>query len=108
MVSLSHFVWPGMTSPQYPRFVRAHVFVSGDVQGVFFRYETRERARELGLAGWVRNLPDGRVEAVFEGPQEAVDQMVAWCRQGPEQADVREVDVRDEDPEGLDTFEVRG
>jgi acylphosphatase len=88
--------------------VRAHVFVSGDVQGVFFRYETRERARELDLAGWVRNLPDGRVEAVFEGPQDAVDQMVAWCRQGPEQADVRDVDVRDEDPEGLQTFEVRG
>jgi acylphosphatase len=87
---------------------RAHVFVSGEVQGVFFRYETRERARELGLAGWVRNLPDSRVEAVFEGPQNKVDQMVAWCRQGPEQADVREVDVRDEDPEGLDTFEVRG
>jgi acylphosphatase len=87
---------------------RVHVTVSGEVQGVFFRYETRQRARELGVAGWVRNVPDGRVQAVFEGPEDAVDQMLAWCRQGPEQADVREVDVSDEDPEGLDTFEVRG
>jgi len=87
---------------------RVHVFVSGDVQGVFFRYETRKRARGLGLAGWVRNNPDGRVEAVFEGPDEAVDQMVAWCRRGPEHADVRDVEVRDEGPEGLDSFDVRG
>jgi acylphosphatase len=87
---------------------RVHVTVSGEVQGVFFRYETRRRARELGIAGWVRNVPDGRVEAVFEGPDEAVDEMVGWSRQGPDQADVREVDVSDEDPEGLDTFEVRG
>jgi acylphosphatase len=87
---------------------RVHVSISGEVQGVFFRYETRQRARELGIAGWVRNVPDGRVEAMFEGPDEAVDEMVAWCRQGPDQADVREVDVRDEDPQGLDSFEVRG
>jgi acylphosphatase len=87
---------------------RVHVSISGEVQGVFFRYETRQRARELGIAGWVRNVPDGRVEAVFEGPDDAVDEMLAWCRQGPDQADVREVDVRDEDPEGLDSFEVRG
>jgi acylphosphatase len=87
---------------------RVHVSISGEVQGVFFRYETRQRARELGIAGWVRNTADGRVEAVFEGSDDAVDQMVAWCRQGPDQADVREVDVRDEDPEGIDTFEVLG
>jgi acylphosphatase len=87
--------------------VRAHVFVSGEVQGVFFRQETRRRADALGLAGWVRNLPDGRVEAVFEGPQEAVDEILGWCGQGPEWADVREVDVQHEDPEGLDAFEVR-
>jgi acylphosphatase len=87
---------------------RVHAFVSGEVQGVFFRYETRQRARRLGVAGWVRNNPDGRVEAVFEGPDDAVDELVAWCRQGPEKADVREVEVRDEDPEGLDNFEVRG
>jgi acylphosphatase len=86
---------------------RAHVFVSGDVQGVFFRYETRERAREGGLAGWVRNLPDGRVEAVFEGSGQAVQAMVDWCRQGPGGARVTEVEVTDEDPEGLERFEVR-
>lgn len=86
---------------------RAHVFVSGDVQGVFFRYETRERARARGLAGWVRNLPDGRVEAVFEGARHAVEAMVAWCREGPRGARVTEIEVADEQPEGLGSFEVR-
>jgi acylphosphatase len=83
------------------------VFVAGDVQGVFFRYEARERARARGLAGWVRNLPDGRVEAVFEGPRDVVDAMVDWCRQGPRGAQVTEVEVISEEPEGLETFEVR-
>lgn len=77
------------------------------VQGVFFRYETRERARERGLAGWVRNRPDGRVEAVFEGPAEAVEKMVAWCHEGPPLARVDEVEVRRGDPEGLKGFDVR-
>lgn len=77
------------------------------VQGVFFRYETRERAHSRGLAGWVRNLPDGRVEAVFEGPEEAVEAMVRWCRQGPRHAEVREIDVAIETPEGLEGFDVR-
>jgi acylphosphatase len=86
---------------------RVHVFVSGDVQGVFFRAETRRQARQLGLAGWVRNIPDGRVEAVFEGPEEAVERMVAWCRQGPPHAEVREVEVRRENAEGLTDFDVR-
>ena len=57
---------------------RAHVYVSGDVQGVFFRDSASQRAGELGLAGWVRNLPDGRVEAVFEGTREKVREMVRW------------------------------
>ena len=86
---------------------RAHVVVSGRVQGVFFRYETRRRAEEAQVAGWVRNLPDGRVEAVFEGPDEAVERMVRWCREGPGGADVDDVEVTLEDPEGLDRFEVR-
>jgi acylphosphatase len=86
---------------------RAHVFVSGDVQGVFFRYETRERARSQGVAGWVRNLPDGRVESVFEGSGPAVQAMVDWCREGPRGARVTEVEVTAEEPEGLDSFEVR-
>jgi acylphosphatase len=83
------------------------VFVSGDVQGVFFRAETRDRARRAGVAGWARNLPDGRFETVFEGPQDAVDALVEWCRRGPRGADVQEVEVSEEDPEGLDAFEVR-
>jgi acylphosphatase len=86
--------------------VREHVWVSGLVQGVFFRYEARERARTRGLAGWVRNLPDGRVEAVFEGPPDAVEAMVEWCRTGPRGAEVTEVEVTPEEPENLDGFEV--
>jgi acylphosphatase len=86
---------------------RAHVWVAGEVQGVFFRYETRERARNDGLAGWVRNLPDGRVEAVFEGPDEAVDRLVRWCHRGPDGARVSGVEVRHEEPEDLDGFDVR-
>lgn len=72
---------------------RAHVWVSGRVQGVCFRAYTREEARRLGLAGWVRNLPDGRVEAVFEGEKEKVERAVAWCRLGPPSADVSGVEV---------------
>ena len=87
--------------------IRRHVFVSGNVQGVFFRYEARERARGRGLAGWVRNLPDGRVEAVFEGPQEAVEELVEWCRRGPRGAEVTEIEVDTEEPEGLEGFDVR-
>jgi len=87
--------------------VRRHVFVSGMVQGVFFRYEARERARTRGLAGWVRNLPDGRVETVLEGPDEAVESMVDWCRRGPRGAEVTDVEVIAEEPEGLEGFEVR-
>jgi acylphosphatase len=87
--------------------VRAHVFVSGNVQGVFFRQETRDRARSRGLAGWVKNLPDGRVEAVFEGPDDTVEQMVEWCRHGPTWAQVEEVDITRGEPEGLNSFEVR-
>ena len=62
--------------------VRAHVIISGKVQGVFFRAETRRTAVQLGLHGWVRNMADGNVEAVFEGPQRAVDRAVEWCRRG--------------------------
>jgi acylphosphatase len=86
--------------------VRAHVWISGQVQGVFFRYETRERARSRGLAGWVRNVPDGRVEAVFEGPEATVEEMVRWCHQGPRGAVVERVDMKREDAEGLVGFDV--
>jgi acylphosphatase len=87
---------------------RARVRVSGKVQGVFFRDSTREKASSLNLDGWVRNLPDGRVEAVFEGPSEKVREMVEWCRSGPPQADVEEVEADYEPPEDdLSGFEVR-
>lgn len=86
---------------------RARVLVSGRVQGVFFRQRTIRLARSAGCAGWVRNLDDGRLEAVFEGPEDAVERMVAWCRQGPERAVVEAVEVLEEDPEGLEGFEVR-
>jgi acylphosphatase len=86
---------------------RAHVRVSGQVQGVFFRDSTRQKAEELGLAGWVKNLPDGRVEAVFEGPSESVREMVRWCEEGPQQASVETVDTDFEGPgEDLRGFEV--
>jgi acylphosphatase len=87
--------------------VRAHVHVSGRVQGVYYRATTRDRAREEGVDGWVRNLDDGRVEAVFEGPPTAVESMVEWCEEGSPAASVADVDARHEDPEGLDGFEIR-
>ncbi len=86
---------------------RAHVVVSGMVQGVFFRAETRDRARSLGVDGWVRNTPDGEVEAVFEGDDERVDSMVEWCRRGPSGARVEEVDTSWAAPEGETGFSIR-
>ena len=87
---------------------RAHVYVSGQVQGVFFRDSTRERAEQLGLTGWVMNLPDGRVEALFEGPSERVREMIRWCELGPSHAEVESVDTDFEAPEeDLTGFEVR-
>jgi acylphosphatase len=86
---------------------RVRVIVSGRVQGVFFRQRTIRLARAEGCSGWVRNLDDGRLEAVFEGPLEAVERMVAWCREGPEHAVVENVEVVEEEPEGLEGFEVR-
>ncbi|HET7270417.1 MAG TPA: acylphosphatase [Rubrobacter sp.] len=87
---------------------RAHVRVSGQVQGVFFRDSTRQKAGELGLAGWVKNLPDGQVEAVFEGPSESVREMVRWCEEGPRHAWVENVDADFESAGGdLQGFEVR-
>jgi acylphosphatase len=75
---------------------RTHVFVSGRVQGVFFRAHTRKAALGFQVQGWVRNLPDGRVEAVFEGKRHDVAAMINWCRQGPSHAVVEQLTVRDE------------
>jgi len=80
--------------------VRAHVLISGRVQGVFFRYETKRLAVRLGVEGWVRNLPDGRVEAVFEGEKEDVERMIEFCHRGPPGAIVRKVEVSWEEPTG--------
>jgi acylphosphatase len=87
--------------------VRRGVSVAGRVQGVWFRESCRDRALAAGVAGWVRNLDDGRVEVVLEGPPAAVDEVVAWCRQGPPRARVDRVDVVDEEPVGERGFRVR-
>lgn len=86
---------------------RAHVFVSGNVQGVFYRANTREQAKERGVDGWVKNLADGRVEAVFEGAESAVEPMVDWCHEGSPAANVTNVEVSYQEPEGLSGFEIR-
>jgi acylphosphatase len=86
---------------------RARVVVRGRVQGVFFRVETRDRARSLGLSGWVRNAPDGSVEAVFEGDRERIESMLAWCRRGPSHARVDDVQAEWEEPAGEEGFTTR-
>jgi len=75
------------------RYVRAHVFISGRVQGVFFRANARREALRLGVKGWVRNLRDGRVEAVIEGEEDKVKMMVEWCKRGPPGAIVSKVEI---------------
>lgn len=78
----------------------------GRVQGVFFRDTTSRRAEAAGVSGWVRNTPEGEVEAVFEGEPAAVDSMVDFCRRGPSRAEVTDVEVFEEEPEGLTGFRV--
>ncbi len=86
---------------------RAHAFISGRVQGVFFRAGTRDEARRLGVKGWVRNLSDGRVEAVFEGQKEAVGKMLQWVARGPPGAEVDDVEAEWGDPTGeFDSFNI--
>jgi acylphosphatase len=87
--------------------IRRRVVLHGWVQGVFFRDSTRQRARQHGVAGWVRNNRDGTVEAVFEGEADAVERLVSFCREGPRGAQVERVEVADEVPEGLAGFDVR-
>jgi len=80
--------------------------VRGFVQGVGFRYALADRARSRGVAGWVRNRSDGSVEAVFEGPRDAVESLVRWCRDGPRGSRVEDVETHDEQPEGADRFRI--
>jgi len=88
--------------------VRAHVFVSGRVQGVFFRSEAEDEARRRTVAGWVRNTSDGRVEAIFEGGKEDVEKVIDFCRRGPPGARVTKVDVQWEDYTGeFRDFKIR-
>ena len=87
--------------------VAKRVVVHGSVQGVFFRDTTRRKAQERGVTGWVRNCPDGTVEALFEGEREAVEALVAFARQGPRGASVERVDVSDAPPEGGGGFAIR-
>ena len=87
--------------------IRRRVVVHGHVQGVFFRDSARRLAERHELAGFVRNAPDGTVEAVFEGESEAVERLVAFCHEGPRGAEVERVDVADEEREGLQGFAVR-
>lgn len=80
--------------------------ISGRVQGVYYRASCRAEAERLGLNGWVRNTRDGRVEALAEGPREAVDRLIDWCRQGPALAFVTGVEVSPEEPQGRRGFDV--
>jgi acylphosphatase len=87
--------------------IRRRAIVHGRVQGVFFRDTTRRQAAARSVAGWVRNCLDGTVDAVFEGDPEAVEALLTFCREGPRGAVVERVEVFDEEPEGLTSFEIR-
>lgn len=88
--------------------VRAHIFISGSVQGVFFRSNTQSKAKSLEITGWVKNLPDGRVEAVFEGEKEKVQDLIEWAKRGPSFARVNDVDVEWQEYKGeFEDFEIR-
>lgn len=95
---------PNPSSPQPT--IRAHVFITGRVQGVGYRYSTMDEATRLGVKGWVRNVPNGCVEAVFEGTRNTVESMIRWCHTGPMAARVQDVAVEYEEPEGLLGFKI--
>lgn len=102
LAGLRHELGPGSVAV-----IRRRLIVHGHVQGVFFRDTTCRRAAARGIAGWVRNRPEGTVEAVFEGDPEAVEAMVAFCHEGPRGAQVERVELHAEQPAGLSSFEVR-
>ena len=85
-----------------------HVLISGRVQGVFFRANTKQQAEMLGLSGWVRNTKDGKVEAIFEGEEEVLDQIIKWCHRGPSLSKVDKVDVKKQEPTNeYEDFSIR-
>ena len=97
-----------LTEENMGEMVRAHVIISGRVQGVFFRMETKRAADKHGVCGWVRNTREGTVEALFEGSTEQVDSTIGWCKKGPPLAQVRDVSVEWEGYEGESgEFEIR-
>ncbi len=86
---------------------RVHIFVSGKVQGVYYRQNTLQKAQELDIRGWVRNLSDGRVESIMEGSKVNIDKMLAWCKEGPADAKVEEVKIIDEEyKKEFSTFDI--
>lgn len=91
---------------QAGEFVRFRVTIHGRVQGVWYRESMRREAERLGVAGWVRNCPDSTVTAVAEGPRSQVEQLMAWCHQGPPAARVDDVECREESPRGETEFRI--
>ena len=88
--------------------VRRHIFLSGRVQGVFFRENTKNKAKELGVFGWIKNLADGQVEAVFEGSKEDIEQIIEWVKKGPPLAKVEKVEVLEQKYQGeFKDFEIK-
>jgi acylphosphatase len=90
-----------------PEYTSVHIVVSGKVQGVGYRFSTVRQARELGINGWVRNLPNGSVEAVLEGDRRSIERMIEWCRRGSTAAIVRDVFVESIEAEEFSNFEIR-
>jgi acylphosphatase len=106
----THRKTPASSAVKYKRMetLRAHVIVHGLVQGVWFRASTRDEAVRIGVGGWVRNLPDGTVEALFEGEKKKVEELVGWCHRGPSGAQVSKVDIIWESDRGeFKKFEIR-
>ena len=87
---------------------KVHVIISGKVQGVWFRANTKNKAEQLNIIGWVRNTPDGKVEAIFEGEERDVHEMIKWCNEGPPLANVKNIDVEPSSPlNGFDGFSIK-
>ena len=88
--------------------IQTHVIISGKVQGVWFRLNTKNKAEKLNLTGWVRNTNDGKVEAVFEGEERDINEMIKWCYEGPQLANVKNVNIETKSPLNcFDKFEIK-